>query len=67
MLENDDPYGTFAMFSRSRGLRNDAKMFPETQFLDVRVTARAEGVSGSVWGASRELQDGVWDGQMAKK
>ena len=32
MLENDDPYGTFAMFSRSRGLRNEARMLPETQF-----------------------------------
>ena len=67
MLENDDPYGTFAMFSTSRGLRNEAKMLPETQFSDVRVRTRAEGVSGSVVGASRELQDGVWDGRMAKK
>ena len=67
MLENDDPYGTFATFSTSRGLRNEAKMLPETQFSDVRVRTRAEGVSGSVVGASRELQDGVWDGRMAKK
>ena len=59
MLENDDPYGTFAMFSTSRGLRNEAKMLPETQFSDVRVRTRAEGVSGSVVGASRELQDGT--------
>ena len=42
-------------------------MLPETQFSDVRVRTRAEGVSGSVMGASRELQDGVWDGQMAKQ
>ena len=59
-------YGTFAMFSRSRGLRNEAKMPPETLFSDVRVRTRAEDVSGSVVGASRELQDGVWDGRMAK-
>ena len=67
MLENDDRYGTFAMFSRSRRLRNEAKITPETHFSDVTVPTRAEGVSGSVLGASRELQDGVWDGQMAKK
>ena len=66
MLGNDDPYGTFAMFSRSRGLRNEARMPPETLFSDVRVRTRAEGVSGSVVGASRELQDGFWDGRMAK-
>ena len=66
MLENDDPYGTFAMFSTSRGLRNEAKMLPETQFSDVRVRTRAEGDSGSVWGASWELQDGILEGQMAK-
>ena len=67
MLENDDPYGTFARFSRARGLRNEARMLQETQFSDVRVRTSAEGVSGSVVGASRELQDGVWDGHMAKK
>ena len=67
MLENDDPYGTFAMFSRSRGLRNDYRMLPETQLSDVRVRTRAEGVSGSVVGASRELQDGFLEGRMAKK
>ena len=67
MLENDDPYGTFAMFSRSQGLRNEARMPPETQFSDVRVRTRAEGISGSALGASRELQDGVLEGRMAKK
>ena len=66
MLENDDPYGTFAMFSRSRGLRNGPEMFPEAYFSDVRVQMSAEGVSGSVVGASRELQDGSGDGRMAK-
>ena len=66
MLENDDPYGTFAMFSTSRGLRNEANMLPETLISDVRVRTSAEGVSGSVVGASRELQDGFWDGRMAK-
>ena len=65
MLENDDPYGTFAMFSRSRGLRNGPEMLPEAYFSDVRVQTSAEGVSGSVVGASRELQDGFWDGRMA--
>ena len=67
MLENDDPYGTFAMCSTSRRLRNDYRMLPETQLSDVRVRTSKEGVSRSIWGASRELQDGVWDGQMAKK
>ena len=66
MLENDDPYGTFDMFSRSRGLRNGPEMLPEAYFSDVRVQTSAEGVSGSVVGASRELQDGFWDGRMAK-
>ena len=66
MQENDDPYATFAMFSTSRGLLNDTRMLPETHFSDVRVRTRAEGVSGSVVGASRELRDGVSDGQMAK-
>ena len=67
MPENDYPYGTFAMFSRSRGLRNEARMLPETLFWDVRVPTKAEGVSGSVLRASWELQDGVVEGQMAKK
>ena len=67
MLENDDPYATFAMFSTSCGLRNDSRMLPETKLSDVRVRTRAEGVSGSVWGASGELQDAVLEGQMAKK
>ena len=67
MLENDDPYGTFAMFSRSRGLRHGPEMLPEAYFSDVRVQTSAEGVSGSVVGASRELQDGVLEGQMATK
>ena len=66
MLENDDPYGTFAMFSRSRWLRNGPEMLPEAYFSDARVQTSAEGVSGSVVGASRELQDGSGDGRMAK-
>ena len=66
MLENDDPYGTFAMFSRSRGLRNGPEMLPEAYFSDVRVQTSAEGVSGSVVGASRELQDGVWTARWQK-
>ena len=66
MLGSVDPYGTFAMFSRSQGLRNGPEMLPETYFSDVRVQTSAEGVSGSVVGASRELQDGFWDGRMEK-
>ena len=73
MLQNADPYGTFAVFLLSQELRNESKRRDKRSRRQENgvdgAPKRAEGVlgvSGGAAGGHRRLQDGVLEGPRPK-